>query len=269
VPHRHHVIPSGGTIFRQWAGADTPPPWRGEPIATYFDACSAHYDFRMQQQVYRVPMVIGELLTTLGVTSFKTLDVLDLGCGTGLLARVVSGYAKRLVGVDCSPGMLTKAHGRGHDELIEADMIAYLRSAAPASFDLIVGADSWCYLGPLDEILALAARALTPGGAICFTLDDPMALELPGGFARVLPTGRYVHRAEYVARVLKAAGLRPEITRGDLRLSATGRPISRPVLVEQGLSVKGLVIRATHANDPIAAARWGVIEGVIDPVAVD
>jgi len=53
----------------------------------------------------------------------------------------------------------------------------------------------------------------------------------PAGFA-IAPHGRYLHAQDYVRDVAAAAGLRPEIARGTLRMEA-------------GAPVAGLVVRAT------------------------
>src|ERR1051326_5452733 len=42
-------------------------------------------------------------------------DVLEVGCGTGLLLERIAAFAKTARGVDLSPGMLAKARERGLD----------------------------------------------------------------------------------------------------------------------------------------------------------
>jgi len=76
--------------------------------------------------------------------------------------------------------MLARAQRRGYSELIHADLTDYLRDVSQA-FDLIVAADTLCYFGPLEDVISLAARALKPGGALIFTLDDALTVDLPDG----------------------------------------------------------------------------------------
>src|SRR5580692_11574286 len=40
-------------------------------------------------------------------------EVLEVGCGTGLLLRRIEGFARSARGVDLSPGMLERARARG------------------------------------------------------------------------------------------------------------------------------------------------------------
>lgn len=42
-----------------------------------------------------------------------SLDILDLGCGTGLVGSWFKDYARKLVGVDVSPTMLDMATKKG------------------------------------------------------------------------------------------------------------------------------------------------------------
>lgn len=43
----------------------------------------------------------------------QSLDILDLGCGTGLIGSWFKDYARKLVGVDVSPTMLDMATKKG------------------------------------------------------------------------------------------------------------------------------------------------------------
>src|SRR5207248_233908 len=77
-----------------------------------------------------------------------SLDVLDLGCGTGLCGALLRRWARTLVGVDLSPGMLEKARERGcYDRLEQGDLVAVMRTMPARSFDLIVATDVLIYIG--------------------------------------------------------------------------------------------------------------------------
>ncbi len=65
-----------------------------------------------------------ELLRQNGLGPEETL--VDLGCGTGLLAAAASSEARRIVGVDPSPAMLDIARRRsGSVEWVEAGFLTY------------------------------------------------------------------------------------------------------------------------------------------------
>jgi predicted TPR repeat methyltransferase len=133
------------------------------------------------------------------------LDILDAGCGTGLLAPYLRPCARRLVGVDLSTRMLEKAAARGtYDELVAAELCAYLLSC-PSAFDVVASSDTLVYFGELREVFAAARASLRPGGWLVFTLERaPEAEEIPAGY-RLHPDGRYMHKEHYVRAVLEEA----------------------------------------------------------------
>ncbi|PTT91564.1 hypothetical protein DBR42_03570 [Pelomonas sp. HMWF004] len=176
-------------------------------VSSLFDAFSRSFDERLAFLEYRAPSLVGELLQRLQPQPLGDQRVLDAGCGTGLCAPFLAPYARELIGVDLSSGMLDKARERGgYHQLVQAELVAYL-AAQPGGFQLVTCADTFCYFGRLDEALAAAADALQPGGQFIFTVealadDGPDATEY-----RLLHNGRYAHTRGYVERCLRAAGL--------------------------------------------------------------
>ena len=135
----------------------------------------------------------------------QRLEVADLGCGTGLCAPHLRPWARRLVGVDLSAGMLAQAQRRKlYDELLQTELTAFLR-AHPGRFDVLVCADTFIYIGPLHDVAAAAASALRPGACLAFSTeslpdDAPYPLQLRA-------SGRYAHRADHVHAACAMAGL--------------------------------------------------------------
>ncbi|HEY0837714.1 MAG TPA: tetratricopeptide repeat protein [Azospirillum sp.] len=166
-----------------------------------FDLFAPAFEQTLAGLGYRAPELLAAAVRAEGVGRGAT--ILDAGCGTGLCGPLLRPLARRLVGVDLSPGMLGRAYGRGlYDELCEAELGAFL-AGRPEAFDLIIAADVLCYFGALDTVLAAAARALRPGGLLAFTVET-----MDGGSDyRVNPHGRYTHAADYVRRTLGDAGL--------------------------------------------------------------
>lgn len=150
---------------------------------------------------YRGPQLLVDALDRAGVA--RAGRAVDLGCGTGLMGVALRPRVERLEGYDLSTAMLAEASKRGiYDRLQRADLTG-LR-LAPASADLIVAADVFIYLGALDAVIAMAARAIAPGGHLAFTVE---AAEKGAGFV-LQPTRRYAHAPDYVEAVLVSAGLR-------------------------------------------------------------
>jgi demethylmenaquinone methyltransferase/2-methoxy-6-polyprenyl-1,4-benzoquinol methylase len=92
--------------------------------------------------------------------------VLDVGCGTGLLAREVLGLigAKgRLVGVDPSPGMLAESDLPGV-ELLEG--IAEALPVSDGSFDFVTMGYALRHIGDVRAAFSEFNRVLKPGGTV-------------------------------------------------------------------------------------------------------
>lgn len=231
------------------SGRDVPARASDAYVSRTFDEFARTFEAKLALLHYRAPELVVGALTEAGLLPSKSLDVLDLGCGTGWCGPLVSPWARRLVGVDLSRRMLDAARGKGeYDELVHGELTGYL-VARPHQFDLIIAADTLVYFGDLGPVLTAVAGALRPGGLSVFTLEE--AADTPAAEPyRLEPNGRYVHRADYVERLLAERGLDAVIQRADLRREA-------------GLPVAGLVVRAARpradgdADSGTDAARIG------------
>lgn len=223
------------------SGRDVPTRASDAYVRKTFDSFAASFEAKLAQLHYRAPALVAAALADGGLPAAQALDVLDAGCGTGLCGPLVAPYARRLVGVDLSEGMLDHARKKNvYDELVSGELTAYLQDRHHA-FDLIVTADTLVYFGALEDVAVAAARALRPGGRLVFTVEEATGDDAPATYC-IRPHGRFNHRARYVERVLVQAGLRAEIARAQLR-------------VESGLPVAGLVVTATKPADPIEATH--------------
>ena len=201
-----------------------------EYVKLTFDRFSATFESKLARLGYRAPNLVEIMIETSGIPKDGALEVLDAGCGTGLCGPLLAPYAKHLVGVDLSSGMLTHADSKGvYQELYQVELTAYLRDQ-PGRFDLIVSADTLCYFGTLDEVVPAAAGALRPGGHFVFTVERAMSADVTDYHLQL--HGRYTHAQPYVERLLREAGLEPLVEHADLRM-------------ENGVPVAGLVVRAT------------------------
>lgn len=212
------------------SGRDVPARASTAFIEQTFDRFAASFESKLQTLSYRAPALVATMLEDTGREPARQLDVLDAGCGTGLCGPLIAPYARRLVGVDLSTGMLEQAEDKlVYDALIQTELTQYLRQNN-ASFDLIVSADTLVYFGALESVIAAAAEALRPNGLLVFTLEHALDSATDVDF-RLETHGRYSHTRAYVQRVLMAASLLPEIAEAELRM-------------ESGVPVAGLVILA-------------------------
>ncbi len=178
-------------------------------VEKVFDNYAERFDTHLQKVLlYDIP---GKLVTLLlrHMPAGEKKNVLDLGCGTGLIATEIAPHAQQLVGVDLSAKMLEKARARNlYQRLERSDLLGMMQGEKAASHDLVIAADVFVYVGRLEEIVAEVKRLLTPGGMFAFSteaLEDAQGEDI--GY-RLEPTGRYSHAVAYLSRLAAANGFR-------------------------------------------------------------
>ena len=187
------------------SGDDVPLRAADDYVVKVFDGFAEHFDGKLRNLQYRAPEFVAAAFAAMHGEPRAALDILDAGCGTGLCAPLLRPFARRLDGVDLSPGMLEKAKARGgYDDLHAAELTAFL-AALTAKYDSIISADTLIYFGDLGAVMRAAAGALRPGGTLIFTVEK-YAGTAPGADFTLDHTGRYTHSEEYVRAVLSRAG---------------------------------------------------------------
>jgi len=179
-----------------------PPRLPDEVVHYVFDRNAESYEPNMQHLGYRVPEVLAGLLCASAGAEQAALDVLDLGCGSGLCAPLFRRFARTLTGVDLSPRMLAIARGKNlYGELIEGELLDYLRGTQ-ATFDVVVAANVLMYFGDLAPLADGVARVLRPGGRFLFDVEKGEGAD-PGFNV----SGRYTHSLSLLRRTLPQCGL--------------------------------------------------------------
>lgn len=165
-----------------------------------FDQFAASYDERMRAELaYAAPEIL-RALANLVLPMKEGLEILDLGCGTGLGGAAFKHMARRMVGIDLSPAMLEKARKRDlYHQLILGDIESF---EDPSQFDLLIAADTLVYLGDLAPICALAETRLGPQGHFLFTVERHTGVGYIQGEKR-----RWRHSENYLRETGRAHGL--------------------------------------------------------------
>ena len=124
-----------------------------------------------KENKYRGHLLIKNAFKTTHSTS-KKIDILDMGCGTGSLAKILRPYARTLVGVDLSPDMLFKAEEIClYDSLYKKDLSQYL-SEVSNHYDTIVAAAVLIHFYDLSNIFFLVKDSLKINGKFIFSIFE-------------------------------------------------------------------------------------------------
>jgi predicted TPR repeat methyltransferase len=173
-------------------------------IREIFDAYSERFESHLVQNLaYDAPQALRRVVDDFdGQPRFQR--VLDLGCGTGLVARQFQDLAGAIDGVDLAPKMVELARASGlYDAVEEADLITFLTAAAAAGrhYDLVLSADVFIYIGDLAPIFEALARVMPPGGLFALSVES-----LEQGDYALLPTGRYAQSEAHLRSLAAANG---------------------------------------------------------------
>lgn len=230
-PDDHHGARLGLALVTGQAGPARAPQ---AYVRQLFDDFAPDFDRCLVEGLdYRAPALLGRALDAV-LAGRTDLDVVDLGCGTGLAAEVLKPFARRLDGIDLSPAMIDKAKQKAlYDHLTVGDVLS-----VTGTYDVAVAADVLVYLGDLDMVMQSVARALRPGGLFAFTVEYLSGEYLSGEHLsgehlsgtqdwRLGEKSRYAHSEPYVRQAAQAAGFTVRVmehvsTRKDAGLPVPG-----------------------------------------------
>lgn len=152
----------------------------------YYDAFAQGYEARRGSND---PGGYHELLDELEADFVRRFagrgDVLEVGCGTGLVLERLARFARSAQGVDLSPGMLEHARARGLDvrEGSATDL-----PFEDASFDVCCSFKVLAHVPEIERALTEMARVTRPGGHVIAEFYNPLSLR--GLAKRLTPAGR-------------------------------------------------------------------------------
>jgi ubiquinone/menaquinone biosynthesis C-methylase UbiE len=203
----------------------------------YYDEFSKRYeDKRRPNKGAGYHALIDDLEIELAERYGVGKDVLECGCGTGLILERVAGFAKKATGIDLSPGMLELARGRGLD--VREGSVTDL-PFEDASFDLTYSFKVLAHVPDIGRALSEMARVTRPGGVILAELYNPWSFRALA--KRLGPAGKISEKttesAVYtrfdspldVPKILPA-GTRLETARGIRIVTPAAFAIDVPVL---------------------------------------
>lgn len=226
--------------FSEVAHGRTPSQQPPELNAAMFDNMAPTYDRQMVVgSNYRLPELVAEKLLT--ERPDKKFNVLDLGCGTGLLGAYLGRLDGALVGVETSRKMIDQAHLRNvYDKFHTVNLHDALEATPESLYEVIAALDVFTYAGNLTNAIPDAHRILVPGGQLVLSCESaPEA----GADMLLQPTGRFAHRQSHVEALCQSAGFaKVDVEATTLRM-------------DNGQPVPGFVVWATKAAAPIKKPR--------------
>ena len=179
-----------------------------ESVQQMFDLLAERFEDHLVNSLhYHAPRDLAALLVR-HCARARPWDVLDLGCGTGLAGASIAPHARLLDGVDLSPGMLAEARRRGLYRTLQClDLEELLEVLPPSSYDVVVAADVFPYIGRLDEVMGRTSRALRERGLLAFTVESDGARQATKrGYRLEHLTGRYRHSDPYLDALAARCG---------------------------------------------------------------
>ncbi|MBT8580618.1 tetratricopeptide repeat protein [Polynucleobacter paneuropaeus] len=164
-------------------------------VAELFDDYADSFDKHLVGILkYEAPK---KLLDLLNLSINDRFEILDIGCGTGLMGKLLKPYASKIVGVDLSKEMLSRAELTGvYNELIVDDILEFLNKCND-KFDLVVSSDVFIYIGELSNIFIGLAKVIKSGGLFCFSVEKNEART----FSLSPRTLRYSHSMDYIRKL--------------------------------------------------------------------
>jgi ubiquinone/menaquinone biosynthesis C-methylase UbiE len=145
-----------------------------ESNRAYYDAFSAGYE---RQRGDNDPGGYHELLDELEsafVARFGAgREVLEVGCGTGLVLQRIAAFAKTATGVDLSPGMLEHARKRG---LEVREGSATSLPFPDGAFDVTCSFKVLPHVRDIERALAEMARVTRAGGHVIAEFYNPWSV---------------------------------------------------------------------------------------------
>ena len=158
----------------------------------------------------------------------RDAEVLDVGCGGGLLSEALAGEGARVTAIDLAPDLLRIARLHGLESGVHVDYrqtpVEALAAERPGSFDAITCMEMLEHVPDPASVIGACARLLKPGGTLFLsTLNRTpaaFALAIVGAeyLARLLPKGTHRYRdfirPSELAAWLRDAGLSLEDVSG-------------------------------------------------------
>lgn len=214
------------------ASGQTPASQPDAVVKGLFDPIAHAFDEQLVRGLkYKLPKQVAERIKA-SYPDLK-LNVLDLGCGTGLLGACLGRIDGFLIGVDLSEQMTAQAIRHNvYDRFHHVNVLDALAETPASLYDVIAALDVFIYVGDMAGAIPNAHRILVPGGRLIFSCETAAEDEAD---LVLRPTGRYAHKRSHVEALCRSAGF-ADLSMEDCELR-----------LEQDQPIAGYLVVATKA----------------------
>lgn len=185
----------------------TMPP---EMVVGFFTQIAPEYDQLAEANQYQGPRLVAEACRPY-LRKTTDLHLIDLGSGTGLVAKPWRGLCRETLAVDMTPAMVAASQvarsgdNPTYDRVLNDDINAIAPGTfMPGATDVVLCIDTAQFVGDLAPLFKLAAQVLSEQGLFVVTTEPHNA---PLGFGVNPDSGRFGHTNEYVRKLGAAHGL--------------------------------------------------------------
>lgn len=220
------------------------PAARARDNRAYYDEFARHYDDRRARGYHKL---IDDQAAMLVRRVGAGKEVLEVGCGTGLILERIAQFASRAVGVDVSPGMAEHARRRGLDvRVADATKLPH----PDASFDVACSFKVLAHVRELDQALSEMVRVVRPGGHLVFDVYNRHSLRYAA--KRLFgpkPTSQRFAEDAITTRFVTPAEMERALPPGTRLVSRSGIRIATP--------------HAALLRTPLLGAAWTRLEWLL------
>ncbi|MFE8645067.1 methyltransferase domain-containing protein [Sphingomonas sp. NCPPB 2930] len=172
-------------------------------VVQLFDSYAPSFDMHLVRGLqYDTPKKVAQWIRSRYPT--LELNILDLGCGTGLLGVFLGRINGFLIGVDLSTKMVEQAARHGvYDRFHTVNLVDALRETPADLYHVITANDVLIYVGDLTTVVPDAFRVCRPDGYFVFTCEQA---DESGPDLVLHDSIRYAHKVSAVQARCKAAG---------------------------------------------------------------
>lgn len=150
------------------------PQEREASIRSYYDEFAARYeDQRRTRQPDGYHALIDDLEIDFALRYASGGDLLEVGCGTGLILERLVPHCRSAKGVDLSPGMLEPAKARGLDVRVGS---ATELPFDDGQFDVVCSFKVLAHVPEIERAFKEMLRVTKPGGYVLAEMYNPLSL---------------------------------------------------------------------------------------------